>query len=320
MLWQCRLLIAGNLVHLASSSSDAWPAPTRLRVEGLEQQQQGLIVISEPLPRFAFSHGVMPATMAAAPRGLAQTAYRITVRHAGAVVWDSGVARSTNCSGIPYTGSPLLAFEPYSWSVAWLATDGKWSANATGSFEMGPVAESDWAASDWLTGSQLRAELRLPAGSTVARARAYIAAAGCSHIEINGRRPVPDLRGICAWTVVEKRVHYQSHDITPLVHPGTNVVGILSNALTNSHPWLHLATPVARAIVRVELAGAAGGGTCDFCLLEKEAASVGRMIGTHRRYANGDERPLLRGVHVLIAAVYPLRVPPVHRWLGRREQ
>ena len=32
-------------------------------------------------------------------------------------------------------------------------------------------------------------------------ARAYVAAAGCHHLEINGQVPAPDLRGICPWPV-----------------------------------------------------------------------------------------------------------------------
>jgi hypothetical protein len=86
-----------------SSGTDGWPAPISLRVEGLEQQQQGgrsgLVVLSEPLPRFAFLHGVVAALPL--PRGLGQAAYRITVRNArngrgggGTVVWDSKVVQS----------------------------------------------------------------------------------------------------------------------------------------------------------------------------------------------------------------------------------
>jgi len=132
-------------ISLRADATASWPAPTRLRVEGLEQQPPGLVVLSEQRPRFAFSHG----RFAAPPRGLAQAAYRITVRSGAAdsggaaPVWDSGVVRSTNSSEIVYAGDPLHAFGAYRWSVAWLASDGNWSANASAAFELGP-GEAEW--------------------------------------------------------------------------------------------------------------------------------------------------------------------------------
>ena len=94
----------------------------------------------------------------------------------------------------------------------------------------------------------------------VRRARAYVAAAGCHSLEINGKRPSLDLRGVCAWTVVQKRVLYQTHDITNLVQAGTtNVVGILSNRLTGIGAAFP-SSPFMRAIVRVEFGSECGGG------------------------------------------------------------
>ena len=119
---------------------------------------------------------------------------------------------------------------------------------------MGPITDADWAPAAWLVGSQLRATFQLPLAATaVVRARAYVAAAGCHPLEVNGRRPSPDLRGVCPWTVLRKRVLYQTHDITPLVRQGDNVVGILSNRLDARDG---LSTPLVRAILRVETAGA----------------------------------------------------------------
>ena len=71
-----------------------WPAPVRLRVEGLEQLPQQPVVLSETLPRFSFSHGQIAA--GAPPRGLGQSAYQLTVQCAEAVVWDSGVVNTTS--------------------------------------------------------------------------------------------------------------------------------------------------------------------------------------------------------------------------------
>ena len=86
------------------------------------------------------------------------------------------------------------------------------------------------------------------------RARAYVAAAGCHALEVNGQVPAPDTRGVCAWTIARKRVLYQTHDITSLLHEQnqTNVVGLMSNGLDARQG---MSTPLVRAIVRVEFAG-----------------------------------------------------------------
>ena len=174
-----------TMVQQAATSSDVgWPAPIRLRVEGREQQQQGgeggLVTLSNPFPRFAFDHGLVSREtgVVAVPRGLGQTAYRITVvrtdgcgacsSSGGSTVWDSKVVNSTSCSQISYPpdGLPLVAFDRYRWTVKWQATDGAWSAEATATFEMGPMLASDWSNAAWLVGSQLRAEFALPKGFT----------------------------------------------------------------------------------------------------------------------------------------------------------
>ena len=137
--------VVAAAVHGHSSgvtTQAGWPAPVRLKVEGLEQQQQGagvssLLVLSESLPRFAFSHGpvamqsarnaggiVEPAALAIGrkevPRGLAQTAYRIRVSHdpshtdsMGALVWDSGVVHSADCTSIVYAGHAACRTRTY---------------------------------------------------------------------------------------------------------------------------------------------------------------------------------------------------------------
>ena len=213
---------------VASTASAAPAAPVHLRVEGL---LEAVAVISEPNPRFSFLHGDQPK----AAFGLTQASYRITVADTdaaagGAALWDSGEVKSSNCSQIVYAGKVLTPFTRYTWTVEWTSSAGTTSAPATSRFETGPVAVADWQGAGWLSGahSQFRNEFSLPAGKKVAFARAYVAAAGCAHIEVNGKVPAPDLRGICPWPVNTASVRYVTHDITPLVSAGKNALGMVA--------------------------------------------------------------------------------------------
>jgi alpha-L-rhamnosidase len=224
------------------------PAPVGLKVEGLLEP---VLALSEPHPRFAFTHGVV----ANSSRGLSQAGYRLQVTSMGSqsgVVWDSGRVNSSECSEIVYSGSSLAAFVQYGWSVLWLGSDGVWSATASATFEMGPISAADWGGAKYLTSSQLRYEFDTPA--RVTRARAHIAAAGCNVVEVNGKRPTRDFLGVCDWTVFSKRILYQTHDITDLftTSAGMNAIGLLSGQVMRAEAG----TPtLLRGIIRLEFEG-----------------------------------------------------------------
>jgi hypothetical protein len=240
--------IAAVLVFTVTAASSLYPAPIQLKVEGLLEP---VLALSEQLPRFAFTH-VAPTN---SRRGLAQTGYRITVAKLGpnsGTVWDSGRTASSNCSEIVYAGSDLDPFAQYKWTVIWFGSDGGESAASTAVFEMGPITAADWGAATYLTGSQLRYEFSTPAKAT--RGRAYVAAAGCSVLEVNGKRPAPDLLGVCAWTVFTKRILYQTHDITNLLSnsSGRNAIGLLSGKVMSAEAG----TPtLLRGLIRLEFEG-----------------------------------------------------------------
>jgi alpha-L-rhamnosidase len=198
-------------------------APARMRVEGLLEP---VAVISEPLPRFSFLHGELSA---GSGFGITQTSYRITVSNldgGGALVWDSGVVKTANCSQIEYAGKSLAPFTRYAWTAEWTSSAGVTSAQAISHFETGLLAASDWHGAKWFvpTGvankTLFRAEFSLPTGETPSYARAFVAATGCAHIEVNGRVPEPNLLGICPWAIGANTVRYVTHDITPLLTPG----------------------------------------------------------------------------------------------------
>jgi hypothetical protein len=273
----CRRFAVAALVLAAAVSAAAveprlLPAPVHLRVEGL--QEQPIIVTSEANPHFSFLHGQLPTPS----RGVVQVSYRLTVSERvpdgatdAATLWDTGDVASANCSEIEYAGLALSAFTRYSWTVEWTAggaLQGR-SAPATGHFETGPMEVGDWGKDiAWFsrttsTRNQLRLPFELPpagsgaAGSGAAGgvewARAYVAAAGCHHLEINGQVPAPDLRGICPWPVGladgghaqegvsapaanQWKVRYQTHDVTSLLQPGMNALGLLAGHVMVGNP------------------------------------------------------------------------------------
>ena len=216
---------------LVAATSAAPPAPVHLRVEGL---RESVAVISEANPRFSFIHG----DLAGPSFGVTQASYRITVADAdadadetGATLWDSGNVKSSNCSQIVYAGKKALSpFTRYTWTAEWTSSVGDQSEQATSRFETGPMAVGDWQDAGWLSGakSQFRNSFSVAAGKKVVFARAYVAAAGCAHIEVNGKVPQPDLRGICPWPVTTASVRYVTHDITDLVTSGKNALGMVA--------------------------------------------------------------------------------------------
>ena len=184
------------------------------------------------------------------PTGVVQASYRITVTKVGAStpVWDSGDVVGTANNEIEYSGKALTPFTAYVWTAEWtpvaahehaaavrVATAVR-SAPASAAFETGPMSDADWQQAHWLvTEGLLRFPFTLPAGATVARARAYIASPGCHVLQVNGAIPTPDYRGICPWVVhsstdTYRNTRYQTHDITQSLSTGDNVLGIIAGA------------------------------------------------------------------------------------------
>eukprot|EP01052_Picozoa_sp_SAG31_P006640 SAG31_NODE_307_length_17957_cov_5.236645_12_plen_142_part_00 len=139
--------------------------------------------------------------------------------------------KSPNCSQIVYAGKSLAPFTRYEWTVEWTSSNGDKSARATARFETGPMAVRDWQGAGWLAGarSQFRNEFTV-ASNKIAYARAYVAAAGCAHVEVNGKVPQPDLRGICPWPVNTASVRF-------FPHLRACTTGSCAHALPSALPW-----------------------------------------------------------------------------------
>lgn len=161
-----------------------------------------------------------------------QRAYRIRVTDAasGKVAWDSGRRESIGTTGIRYAGPPLEPGRRYAWSVE------TWHAGGTSTFrsswfETTPQA-ADWKAR-WIameegdrgdTAPLLRRGFAL--NRPVQSARVHVAGIGYHELYVNGQRS-GDAVLDPAQTDYERRVLFVTHDVTPLLHPGENVLGVI---------------------------------------------------------------------------------------------
>ncbi len=173
-------------------------------------------------------------------RGAAQSAYEIVVASTPAKLqsahpdlWDSGRVSSDQSVQIPYQGVPLSSRTRCYWRVrSW---DGHgavspWSKPAL--WTMGLLKPQDWSAK-WIgvrqdltnapvaTPEYLRKEFRV--SQPIRRATLYATALGLYELHLNGNR-VGDHLLAPEWTMYDKRVQYQTYDVTRLVQSGNNAI------------------------------------------------------------------------------------------------
>ncbi|HEY5915229.1 MAG TPA: family 78 glycoside hydrolase catalytic domain, partial [Verrucomicrobiae bacterium] len=180
-------------------------------------------------------------------RGLSQTAYRILVASSGDLLnrdkgdlWDSGKVKSDQTTHIPYGGKPLSASRQVFWKVRSWNQAGKSSTwSASGHWTMGLLAEADWHAR-WIaavartTGTSgpkqepqtllLRRDFKVK--PQLRRALAHVCGLGCYELTINGVK-TGDALFPPGWTKYDKTCLYDTYDITGLLRPEGNAVGLL---------------------------------------------------------------------------------------------
>ena len=191
------------------------------------------------MPRFSYA-------ISHSERGETQSAYRIIVsannpalskkilRTQGVkTVWDSGKVISNKTTNIPYTGSALEPDTDYSFSVTWMDSKGAASAPANSTFSTGytfegyatpsPPAFISAAPQKISAESMLRAEFHVTGSPT--RARLYIIGLGYYKSYINGE--LTDNHELGPFTTFEKRILYDTWDVTHLVTEGCNTLGVM---------------------------------------------------------------------------------------------
>ena len=208
--------------------------------------------LDESKPRFSWR-------MRDPRRGASQTGFRVAVRTGDRVVWDSGQQTSDQSIHVEYQGTGLEPRTRYEWSVRIWDADGHSSDWNTAWFETGLMAGGAWNA-PWIQPQRddlgdcdpavLDKVMSLPFKSadpkagggycypvaylrtgftldkTVARARLYATVLGVYEFYCNGERVGEDVLAP-GFTQYEKRVQYQTYDVTALLRPGANALGAL---------------------------------------------------------------------------------------------
>ncbi|MGV8096372.1 MAG: family 78 glycoside hydrolase catalytic domain [Mangrovibacterium sp.] len=192
--------------------------------------------IDVQVPRFSWQ-------MLSEENNARQTAYEIRV--AGSVddlakknklIWTSGKVNSSQSVNVSYEGPALKSMQRAYWQVRiW---DGKnkvsdWSEPAF--WEMGLLETADWKAS-WITaGSEVKTEGPSPyfrkefqVAKKVRSARIYVTAHGLYQLFLNGKKVSSDLF-TPGWTSYNKRLQYQTYDVTSLLDAKNSLGAILGD-------------------------------------------------------------------------------------------
>ena len=161
--------------------------------------------------------------------GKQQTAWRIVAQTDGKTVWDSGkIVSSSMRAEFP---EQLTSRHRVEWNVKlWDESgEGEWSEPAF--FEMGLLSPSDWKA-EWIAGNyKVNRKKRYPVDCFqkkftaigVQKARLYATACGLYEVRLNGVR-VGDMVFAPGSTDYQKRIQYQTYDVTALIKGGVNVM------------------------------------------------------------------------------------------------
>lgn len=172
--------------------------------------------------------------------GARQTAYRVQAASraeflttGAADLWDSGIVASAESIHVPYDGSTPRSGERVHWMVTVWDESGQAASSGKGAWwEAGLLDPAEWSA-QWIgAGTRtipgwaplLRREFE--SDGPVLRARLFVVGLGYAEVSLNGER-VGDRLLDPAQTDYDERVFVTTHDVTQLVTPGTNALGVM---------------------------------------------------------------------------------------------
>lgn len=208
-----------------------------LQVE-MKENPQG-IDVSQPRFSWQMNSGIPD---------LRQVSYRIQVAESEAglkaendLVWDSGVCLSDQSILVPYEGKALVSEKPYFWRVKVGTNQGETSWSQINKWTMGLLHAADWKG-QWIGQASLSNPGETEQGNTrlaarylrkefmadkpVKRATLYISGLGSSETYLNGKRISEDVFSVMP-SLYPKRVYYNVYDVTGLMVPGKNTIGVI---------------------------------------------------------------------------------------------
>ena len=171
-------------------------------------------------------------------RNVRQSAYRIVVAEDPdftRVLWDSGKVESDASIQIELKDIRCESRKRYFYRVkAWNQRGESSDWSATAFWEMSLLAPGEWRA-DWISAPDglmdhaeqcpmLRREFRVE--GKVKSARIYATALGLYQLMLNGRK-VGDSYFAPGWTSYNKRLQFQTYDVTDWLKEGENAIGAL---------------------------------------------------------------------------------------------
>jgi alpha-L-rhamnosidase len=174
--------------------------------------------------------------MTSAERNTVQAAYQLQVTRNERLIWDTGRTAGDSSVFVEYGGPALESRRRYGWRVRVWDAKGRvspWSAPAW--WEVGLLQSSDWAAAwigavpsptDSIGGPSPLLRRAFRVNGVVTRARLYATSLGLYEAFLNGTR-VGDQLFTPGWTSYNRRLQYQTYDVTSLLKPGENVVGAM---------------------------------------------------------------------------------------------
>ncbi len=205
------------------------PALAQLTANGLLTENRAEPVgIDVPAPRFSWR-------LQTPKRNTVQTAYEIQVTQGQQVVWATGKVASGQSVMVPYAGAALQSGRSYDWKVrVWDNQGGVSAWSGAGRFTTALFAPATDFTASWITSGlpSDTANGRVPqfrktfsTTGKVVSALAFITAQGLYEAELNGQR-VGDTYLTPGWTSYNKRLLYQTYDVTKLLTAGKNAIGV----------------------------------------------------------------------------------------------
>jgi len=218
----CELNVLSDCSRLCSSPMSAQTSPTTpISEPGSAGMCRPASAISVSKPT-VFNATVLPPVLGPASPSRA----RLWSRAGGSATTASPSTRAWSVASSPTSSSPKSTRPLFAGAVISLLCAFVAARSLPG---------SDWTA-QWITPDLSEDTTRanpspllrrvFTLGSGIAYARLYVTSLGLNIVELNGQR-VTDHLFRPGWTSYDKRLQYDTYDVTPLLRSGTNAIGVM---------------------------------------------------------------------------------------------